>query len=547
MHSQVLTKWTRKMATLHHHRHNCNRRLTICRQSWRLIAILKLKCKTVAHIHQLQAQAVTRGCLCPHNETPLLPQLLHSFTSFLRPLSTPAVFAHLHFATAIFGLIRKPSSFCYNAVIRSHTLLSSPHTAITFFIEMQRSGVAPDSHTFPFVLKACALFRSIFLSRGLHCQALRLGFLVDVYVVNNLVHAYSLSGGVDSACKVFDGSSRRDVVSYNVMIDGFVKAGEIVKGREVFDKMSVRDSFSWGALIAGYARTGHCREAISLFDEMLVSDVQPCNTSLVSVLSACSQLGNLEKGKAVHDHIRQTNGVSIGDAYLATGLVDMYAKCGSIETAMDIFQTCCEKNIFTWNAMLFGLAIHGDGKLLLDHFSRMMDSGTPPDGVTFLGMLVGCSHTGLVDVARILFGEMESVYGVPRELKHYGCMADLFGRAGLIKEAVEMIEMMPMKGDVFVWGGLLGGCRTHGNLELAEKAARRIAEIEPKDGGASSVMASVYADRERWDDLVKVRRRGAANKKIVAAAGCSVIQVNGFGAVALDPISNEKETSLKNV
>nr|GMC75105.1 pentatricopeptide repeat-containing protein At5g61800 [Ipomoea batatas] len=169
---------------------------------------------------------------------------------------------------------------------------------------MQRSGVPPDSHTFPFVLKACASLGSSFLARALHCQALRFGFLVDVYVVNNLVHAYCLNGGVEYAFQVFDESCYRDVVSYNVMIDGFVKAGETGKARELFDEMPVRDTFSWGALIAGYAKMGQCRDAINLFDQMIdLNFLKPY-------------------------------------AFLATGLVDMYAKCGCIEAAREVFEIC---------------------------------------------------------------------------------------------------------------------------------------------------------------------------------------------------------------
>ncbi|KAL1334760.1 hypothetical protein AAHE18_11G200500 [Arachis hypogaea] len=146
-------------------------------------------------------------------------------------------------------------------------------------------------------------------------------------------------------------------------------------------------------------------------------------------------------------------------------------------------------NVFTWNAMLIGLAVHGKASTLLDYFSRMIAAGVKPDGITFLGVLVGCSHAGLVAEARKLFNDMESVYGVGREHKHYGCMADMLGRAWLLEEAVEMIKGMPSGGDVFAWGG----CRIHGNVEVAKKAAQQIMEIKPEDGGVYSVMANIYA------------------------------------------------------
>ncbi|RVX18110.1 Pentatricopeptide repeat-containing protein [Vitis vinifera] len=245
-------------------------------------------------------------------------------------------------------------------------------------------------------------------------------------------------------------------------------------------------------------------DAIQLFNRMLISTVRPDNIALVSALSACAQLGELEQGKSIHVYIKQ-NRIPI-NAFLSTGLVDLYAKCGCIETAREIFESSPDKNLFTWNALLVGLGMHGRGHLSLHYFSRMIEAGIKPDGVSFLGILVGCGHAGLVCEARNFFQEMEVVYRVPRELKHYGCMADLLGRAGLIREAMEMIERMPMGGDVFVWGGVLGGCRIHGNVEIAEKAAENVMALNPEDDGVYSIMADIYANAGRWEDVARIRR-----------------------------------------
>ncbi|KAK3042463.1 hypothetical protein RJ639_000187 [Escallonia herrerae] len=389
---------------------------------------------------------------------------------------------------------------------------------------MRRRNVPPDAHTFPFALKACAQLRSLSVGETLHCQSYKFGFALDVYVCNNLISVYCVHGHIHNAHQVFDESSYNDVVSYNAMIDGFVKAGETKQARELFDKMPVRDTVSWGTLLAGYTQMKQCKEAVELFDRMIELGLRPDNVALVSALSAYAQLGELEKGMKIRSFIER-NRIRV-DAFLLTGLVDLYAKCGCIETAREIFEISCEKNVFTWNAMLVGLAMNGHGQLLLDYFARMVKEGVRPDGVSFLGVLVGCSHAGLIGEARQLFGEMEVVYGVPRELKHYGCMADLLGRAGLIGEATKMIEAMPMGGDVFVWGGLLAGCRIHGNVELAEKAAKHVMAIKPEDGGVYSVLANIYANAGRWDDLVKIRRL-RDSRSVKKNAGCSMIQLNG--------------------
>ncbi|KZV43337.1 pentatricopeptide repeat-containing protein-like [Dorcoceras hygrometricum] len=393
---------------------------------------------------------------------------------------------------------------------------------------MRRGSVSPDFYTFPFVLKACGSLGRMMLLLGetLHSELLKFGFLADVFVCNSLASTYLRFGDVDHAHKVFEESMFRDVVTYNVMIDGFVKAGEIEKARMVFNQMPDRDAVSWGTLLAGYAKLGYCVEAIDLFDRMVDLRVNFDNVALVSVLSACAQVGELTMGKKIHGQIER-DGISL-DSYLGTGLIDMYAKCGSIGFANEVFDSCPVKNVSLWNAMLFGLAMHGNGKLLLQYFSRMVKDGIRPDGVTILGVLVGCSHSGLVNEARVIFRDMESVHNVPRELKHYGCMVDLLGRAGLIKEALELIQGMPMGGDVFVWGGLLGGCKIHGDLEVAEAAANHVMEVKPEDGGVYSVLAHMYANAERWDDLTNVRRLRGYRRGIKNSAGCSLVELDGM-------------------
>ncbi|XP_047331628.1 pentatricopeptide repeat-containing protein At5g61800 [Impatiens glandulifera] len=481
------------------------------------------KCKSIKQLFQVHAQSITRGFfyLHPSSSSSLLTSILHSFTSL--PLSSSLHPTHLlHYVSTVFHLIANPSTFCYNHVIRSHTLLRFPLHGLHFYTQMRRSGLLPDFHTFPFVIKACAELRSIHFGPTLHCQCIRFGFLADVFVVNCLVNMYSAFGRVYDACQVFDGSLYRDVYGYNSLIDGFVKAGETKRARQLFDEMPQRDAVSWASLLAGYSHNSQLKEAIELFDLMFESKVCPDNVALVSVLSACGQLGMLEKGKTIHSYIEQ-NGIKI-DTFLLTALVDLYSKCGCIETATNIFNANKEKNLFTWNAMLGGLAMNGYGHLLLNYFSRMMNNGVKPDGVTFLSLLVGCSHSGLLNEAKKLFEEMEIVYGVPKELKHYGSMADLFGRSGCIREAEEMIDGMPIDGDLFVWGSLLSGCRKHGIVDVAEKAAGRVMKIKPEDGGVYSIMADVYVNAERWDDLENVRRLRDV-KRVKKIAGCSVIQL----------------------
>ncbi|CAH2043953.1 unnamed protein product [Thlaspi arvense] len=500
--------------------------------------LLKL-CKTLRHLHQFHAQFTTSGRISNDlNQNSVFANILFAITSIApsptttsalpNSVSTSTSSVVVSYAASVFRFITNPSTFCFNTIIRVYTLHApslslSPHR---LFVQMRRRSVPPDFHTFPFVFKACARKNvSLTLVETLHCQALRFGLLADLFTLNTLIRVYSLITPIDSALQLFDENSQRDVVTYNVLIDGLVKAREVVRARQLFDSMPFRDLVSWNSLIAGYAQTNYCNEAISLFSEMIASGFKPDNVAIVSTLSACAQSGDLEKGKAIHDYTKRKR--LFIDSFLATALVDFYAKCGFIDTAMEIFNLCSDRTLFTWNAMITGLAMHGNGELTVDYFRRMVSSGIKPDGVSFISVLVGCSHSGQVDEAKKLFHEMGSLYDVDREMKHYGCMADLLGRAGLIEEAAEMIEKMPKEGGnrekLLAWSGLLGGCRIHGNIEVAEKAAERVKALSPEDGGVYKVMVEMYANAERWEDAVKVREVMESDEKVKKSAGFSKV------------------------
>ncbi|KAG2293232.1 hypothetical protein Bca4012_005826 [Brassica carinata] len=491
------------------------------------MSIQKL-CKTLRHVHQFHAQFITSGRISNGpNQNSVLTNILFAITSVTpsptatHPLSTSVVASY---AAAVFSFITNPSTFCFNTIIRVYSLHAPSLPPHGFFVQMRRRSVPPDFHTFPFVFKACAKKNVSFtLVEALHCQALRFGLLSDLFTLNTLLRAYSAS--VDRALQLFDENPQRDVVTFNVLIDGLVKAREVFRARELFDSMPFRDLVSWNSLIAGYAQMNCCREAISFFDEMIASGFKPDNVAIASTLSACAQSGDLEKGKAIHDYVKRNR--LFVDSFLATGLVDFYAKCGFIETAMEIFSLCSDKTLFTWNAMITGLAMHGYGELTVDYFRTMVSSGIKPDGVSFISVLVGCSHAGLVDEAKKLFDQMGSLYDVDKEMKHYGCMADLLGRAGLIEEAAEMIERMPKDGGnrekFLAWSGLLGGCRIHGNIEVAEKAAERVKKLSPEDGGVYKVMLEMYANAERWEDVVKVRAVMERDERVNKSAGFSTV------------------------
>uniref|UniRef100_A0A2P2QLN7 Pentatricopeptide repeat-containing protein n=1 Tax=Rhizophora mucronata TaxID=61149 RepID=A0A2P2QLN7_RHIMU len=180
----------------------------------------------------------------------------------------------------------------------------------------------------------------------------------------------------------------------------------------------------------------------------------------------------------------------------------MYAKCGKIQNAKEVFDTVQHSDVSVWNSMINGLAVHGLPLDAMEVFSKMEGENVLPDSVTFLCLLTAFSHCGLVKEGRQYFDLMQNHYLLQPELVHYGAMVDLLGRAGLLEEAYAMIRSMPMKPDVIIWRALLSACRTHQNPELGEVA---IANISSLRSGDYVLLSNMYCSQKRWNNAQVVR------------------------------------------
>jgi pentatricopeptide repeat protein len=448
-----------------------------------------------------------------------LADLLHRQRLPLRSLLTA------HALAAVAGYLSLPDPRPHTLFILAYSRLARPRpaTVLLLFRSSFRLSVAPTRHSLPLAVCAASLSSShLRIALSLHAVAVARGLLPFPHVANALVSFYAKNALPDAARRVFDGVLAPDVVTYNALVHGYVRAGRMGLALQVFEGMPVRDAASWGTVVAGCAKAGLLEEAVRLFDRMREEGFRPDDVALAAVLSCCAQVGALERGREVHEYIEQSR--PRPNVFLCTGLVDLYAKCGCLETAREVFEASPVRNVFTWNALIVGLAMHGHGTVVLEYFHRMLADRIQPDGVTFLGVLIGCSHAGLVGMARQVFCEMVSVHSVSRELKHYGCMADLLGRAGLIEEAMDMVRKMPMEGDSYVWGGILAGCRMHRNVEAAEVAAQHLWELNPDDSGVYSAMAGIYADARRWEDVARIRTL-MDDKISQRNVGCSSITI----------------------
>ncbi|XP_007032637.2 PREDICTED: pentatricopeptide repeat-containing protein At3g29230 [Theobroma cacao] len=511
------------------------------------------KCTNLSHIKQLQAQIIRQNL---HQDLYIAPKLISAF-SLCRQITL---------ALNVFNQIQDPNVHLYNNLIRAYVQNSQPSQAFSFFFDMQWNGILADNFTYTFLLKACTDLKMVEM---IHTQIEKNGFLSDIFVPNALIDSYSKFGelGIKAALKLFmvmedrdvvswnsmmggllkvgelrearklfDEMPQRDMVSWNTILDGYVKAGEMEKAFELFQKIPQRNVVSWSTMVSGYSKAGDmdmarvlfdrmpvktlvpwtiiisgyaekglAKEAIELYDRMEQDGLELDDGTVIGILAACAESGLLAVGVKVHNSIERLRfRCSIA---VCNALVDMYAKCGSLDKAWSVFNGMPKRDVVSWNAMLQGFAMHGHGKEALQVFSRLKKEGFQPDRVTFVGILCACTHAGFIDEGVEYFYVMEKDYGIVPQIEHYGCMVDLLGRGGRLNEAFRLVQIMPFEPNAIIWGTLLAACRLHNAVKLAEKVIDHLLKLDPSDPGNYSMLANIFAASGDWDNVASVRLR----------------------------------------
>lgn len=419
----------------------------------------------------------------------------------------------------------------YNSVIRSHIQSHHPHLALlTFHHTLLRSVPVPlpDEFTFPLLFKACATLSALREGAQIHCLLLKSPSIQtnNIYILTSLLNMYLSCGELDDARLLFETMPDKNVVAWNSMVSGLARSGDMTSARGFFDRMPItKNIVSWNALLAGYVRAGMWHEALKLFVELLrVPGLDPDEPTMASLVSAISQPGLLDLARKAHGYVIR-KGFSL-DGALGVSLITMYAKCGSIGGAHKVFVSVPAKNVGHWTCMIGGLAAHGLAESALWLFAEMLKAGVRPNYVTFIGVLNACSHEGLAEEGLKYFHLMSNCFNIEPGIQHYGCLVDLLGRLGRVEEAMELISNLCTEPGFVVWSTLLSACRKHGNVEIAEVAAKKLFELEPENGSSYVMLSSLYAETGRWEEYRRIRKT-MDERGTVKVTGCSWIEIDG--------------------
>ncbi|KAK8963195.1 putative pentatricopeptide repeat-containing protein [Platanthera guangdongensis] len=330
----------------------------------------------------------------------------------------------------------------------------------------------------------------------------------DVVSWNTMLSGYVRVKEVERAKALFDEMPERNVFSWTSMVRALTDTGDLVTARKLFDDMPERNVVSWNCMLSSYTQSGMFKQAMDLFFQMQSLQIPPDGFTFVAALSSCAHLGALKIGAWIHFHL-------IGDllqfgSIVGTAMIEMYAKCGDINSAFRIFIKTAEKDVFCWNVMIKALAAHGRAKDALRLFASMSkeEQKLKLNDFTFMSVLFACSHGGLVEQGRQIFESMERDFNIKPTMEHYGCLIDLLCRSDRITEAYQVVKEMPYEPDFMVWGALLGGCRAGNDISLAEKVMESVQEVDDEDeSGVYAMMSNVYATSSRWCEAQRAREK----------------------------------------
>lgn len=445
-------------------------------------------------------------------------------------------------AELVFQRTTNLNIFAFNWMISALAFHGYPEKSIGYFALLQQSRTIPNKYTLAVVLKACVGLMDQNKGKEVQSMIYRMGFESELSVANSLIDMYGKCGNTEYARLVFNVMIERDIVSWTSMIYSYANVGKIEESFILFEKMRLEgirpNDFTWNVMIAGYARRGDCdtafmlrskmseegltpdlvtwnamvsgyvqshrsTEALALLQDMLDAGVKPNEVTLTGLLPVCGLIDSACTGKEIHGLAYRLE--LFPNVFVASALIDMYSRCGSVEDSWNVFSSVPFKNVASWNAMIGCYGKHGRVEHAIKLFEKMQYEGVLPNEVTLTSLLSACSHSGLVEKGLKFFWSMEEAYGIKARKEHYACIIDLLCRVGRLEDAYDIVKDMPVEVTDSIVGAFFSGCKVYARRDLADKMAKDILQMDLKKPEGLVALSNIYAAEGEWENVENVR------------------------------------------
>ncbi|PKA59997.1 Pentatricopeptide repeat-containing protein [Apostasia shenzhenica] len=443
-------------------------------------------------------------------------------------------------ACKVFNEMPTRNLVAWNVMIKGFASCGEPKLSIDCFKEMLVSGCSGDFLTFSSLINFCAELSDPLCGKMIHALIIRNGWIDSVEVSNSVLSFYGKFNCYLETMRIFNSIGARSLVSWNAMIDAHMKFGNIEGAVSLFHEAPETNIVSWTSMVSGFARNSNGEEALHYFVNMMRNSHKPDDFTFGAILHACSLLTVLANGKMFHGLIIHCGFECF--VYVSNGLINMYAKCGDIKSSSEVFDGIAMKDIVSWNAMIFGFAVHGCSQRALEVFKAMVASCIQPDKLTFIGLLMACCHSGLLEQGMGFLSSMESVHGISPDLDHLTCIVDMIGRSGYSRKLSNLIEEM----NAGYSEALLNASNIYGDLLVGRRAGEWLMMMEPLKEGGYVMLSNLYCFNGRWREAEIVRRL-MVKKELRKTPGCSWIEVGGIVMVFVSGSSLSPMVHLHNL
>ncbi|CAK9141402.1 unnamed protein product [Ilex paraguariensis] len=336
-------------------------------------------------------------------------------------------------ARKIFDALEEKNVVLWNAMLGGYAQHGYTCKVIELFMNMRDSGFQPDEFTYTSILSACAGMESINMGHQIHSFIIKNKFESNLFVGNALVDMYAKSGALNDARKQF----------------------ELIRNR---------DHVSWNAIIVGFVQEEEEDEAFDMFQRMRSGGVAPDEVSLASILSACANIQALEKGKQVHCLL-----IKYGletSLYAGSSLIDMYAKCGVIRAASQVFSCMRERSVVSINALIAGYAQTSIEEAVI-LFRYMLAEGLKPSEVTFASLLDACSGPSNLKLGRQLHCLIQKI-GLSYDDEFLAVsLLGMYMTTQRKTDASVLFSEFPNPKSTVLWTAIISG---HTQIDCSEKA-----------------------------------------------------------------------------
>ena len=271
------------------------------------------------------------------------------------------------------------------------------------------------------------------------------------------------------------------------LIHGYIKCGSLAEARKLFDELPNRHIVTWNSMISSHVSHGMSREALDLYGNMLVEGVLPDAYTFSAIFKAFSELGLLSHGQRAHG-LAVVLGLEVLDGFVASAIVDMYAKFGKMRDAHLVFERVLEKDVVLCTALIVGYAQHGLDGEALEVFEDMVDRGIKPNEYTIASVLISCGNLGDMVNGQLIHGLLVKS-GLESVVASQTSLLTMYSKCGMVEDSMKVFNQLAYASHV-TWTSFIVGLVQNGREEVAVSIFREMirCSMNPNPFTLSSIL-----------------------------------------------------------